>query len=100
MIRTISPRRLTTRLLFVVPFAALLYIPFTGLAAAFAPFLGAAAGFAALAGGPADGAVTCTGSDITGDVGVIDPGTFKETDCTLTGTVNEDATQPYADFLL
>lgn len=65
MIRTIS----LTRLLFLVPFAALLYNPPAGLATGFGPSLGAASGFAALAGGPAAGAVTCTTSTVTGDVG-------------------------------
>ena len=99
MIRATSLRRLTTRLLFVVPFAALLYLPFTGLAAALAPMLGAASGYAALAGGPAAGAVTCTNSTVTGDVGLVAPGTFVNTGCTVTGTVDADATAAYADFL-
>jgi len=38
------------------------------------PSLGSAASFSALAGGPADGAVTCTTSTLTGDVGVVSPG--------------------------
>ncbi|MEO8682085.1 MAG: ice-binding family protein [Vicinamibacterales bacterium] len=99
MIRKIFRRRLINRLLFVVPFVALLYIPFTGLAAAFAPLLGSASGFAALAGGPATGAVTCTTSTVTGDVGVVAPGTFTNTGCTITGTVDTNATAAYADFL-
>ena len=99
MIRAISLTRLASRLLFLVPFAALLCNPSPGLAQAFAPSLGLASGFAALAGGPADGAVTCTGSNLTGDVGVVEPGTFTNTGCTLTGTVDTNATQPYADFL-
>jgi hypothetical protein len=64
-----------------------------------APTLGAASDFAALAGGPAAGAVTCTTSIVTGDVGVVFPGTFVETDCTINGTVDENATAAYADFL-
>ena len=100
MIRKISLTRLTTRLLFLVPFAAILYNPSPGLATAFAPDLGSASSFAALAGGPADGAVTCTNSTVTGDVGVVSPGTFTDTDCTITGTVDTDATEAYADFLL
>jgi len=63
-----------------------------------APSLGAASGFAALAGGPAAGAVTCTASTVTGDVGVVFPGTVVG--CTPTGTVNTNATAAYADFLL
>lgn len=99
MTRAIPLKRLTTRLLFLVPFAALLYIPFTGLAAAFGPYLGLASGYAALAGGPAAGAVTCTTSTVTGDVGVVVPGTFVNTGCTITGTVNTAATDAYAAFL-
>jgi len=63
------------------------------------PSLGSAASFSALAGGPADGAVTCTTSTITGDVGVVSPGKFTNTGCTITGTVIGNATAPYADFL-
>jgi len=91
-------KRLTTRLLFLVPFAALLYVPIAVFATGFAPFLGAASGFAALAGGPAAGAVTCTASTVTGSVGVVLPGTFVNTGCTV-GTVNTNATAAYADFL-
>ena len=68
--------------------------------ASFAPSLGSASGFAALAGGPAVGAVTCTApSTVTGDVGVVSPGTFTNTGCTINGTVNTNATAAYADFL-
>ena len=63
------------------------------------PSLGSAASFSALAGGPADGAVTCTTSTLTGDVGVVSPGKFTNTGCTITGTVNANATAAYADFL-
>src|ERR1035437_9628988 len=48
---------------------------------------------------PAFAAVTCTNSTVTGDVGVISPGTFANTDCTISGTVNTNATAAYADFL-
>ena len=96
MMRPIS----LTRLLFLVPFAALLYYPSQGSATGFGPSLGAAAGFAALAGGPADGAVTCTTSTVTGDVGVVLPGTFTNTGCTITGTVHPNAAAAYADFLI
>jgi hypothetical protein len=78
-------------------FAALLLSPSPALAQT-APSLGAAASFAALAGGPAAGAVTCTTSNVTGDVGVVSPGTFVQTGCTF-GTVNTNATAAYADFL-
>ena len=91
-------KRLTTRLLFLVSFAALLYIPIAVFTTGFGPFLGAASGFAALAGGPAAGAVTCTASTVTGSVGVVLPGTFVNTGCTV-GTVNTNATAAYADFL-
>jgi hypothetical protein len=67
------------------------------VAASSGPSLGAASGFAALAGGPAAGAVTCTASIVTGDVGVVFPGTV--TGCTPTGTINTNATAAYADFL-
>jgi hypothetical protein len=92
-------KRLTTRLLFLVPFAALLYTPSPVLATGSGPSLGAASGFAALAGGPATGAVTCTTSTVTGNVGVVSPGTFTNTGCTIAGTVNTNATLAYADFL-
>ena len=85
MLRASVPTRLTTRLLFLVPFAALLFTPSPVLATGFGPFLGAASGFAALAGGPAAGAVTCTASTVTGDVGVVAPGTFVNTGCTIRG---------------
>jgi Ice-binding-like len=68
--------------------------------AASGPSLGTASGFAALAGGPASGAVTCTGSTVNGNVGVVSPGTFTNTGCTINGTVNPNATAAYADFLL
>jgi Ice-binding-like len=64
-----------------------------------APSLGSAATFSALAGGPATGAVTCTTSTLTGDVGVVVPGTFVNTTCSISGTVNTNATGAYADFL-
>ena len=98
MLRANSLTRLTTRLLFLIPFAALLYFHSQVLAIGFGPFLGAASGFAALAGGPAAGAVTCTTSTVTGDVGVVPPGTFVNTACTI-GTVETNATAAYADFL-
>lgn len=90
--------RFTTRLLFLVPFAALLYNPSTGLAAGSGPSLGAASGFAALAGGPAAGDVTCTTSTVNGDVGVV-TGTFFNTGCTINGTLDTAAVAAYADFL-
>src|SRR5450759_1106065 len=64
-----------------------------------APSLGSAATFSALAGGPAAGAVTCTTSTVKGDVGVVLPGTFTNTGCTIAGTVNTNATAAYANFL-
>jgi len=98
MVRAISTTRLTTRLVFLVSFVALLYTLSPLSATGFGPFLGAASGFAALAGGPAAGAVTCTASSVTGNVGVVLPGTFVNTACTV-GTVNTNATAAYADFL-
>jgi hypothetical protein len=100
MIRSTSLARLTTRLLVVVPFAAFLCYPSPALATGSAPSLGAASTFAALAGGPAAGAVTCTTSTVTGDVGVVLPGSFTNTGpCSITGTVDPNATAAYADFL-
>jgi hypothetical protein len=95
MIRRIS----LTRLLVLIPFAALFYSPSQGSAAGFGPSLGAASGFAALAGGPAAGAVTCTTSTVTGDIGVVAPGTFTNTGCTMAGTIDTNAVAAYADFL-
>ncbi|MHB8666464.1 MAG: ice-binding family protein [Burkholderiales bacterium] len=63
------------------------------------PSLGSAASYAALAGGPAAGAVTCTSSTVSGDVGVVSPGTFVNTGCTITGATNLNATGAYYDFL-
>jgi hypothetical protein len=98
MLRAYFPSA-ATRLVFLIPFAALLYAPFHVSAAGSAPSLGAASGFAALAGGPATGAVTCTSAAITGNVGVIPPGTFTRTNCTVVGTVNPNARAAYSDFL-
>src|SRR5450759_4193477 len=87
-----------SRLVPIVLFSALLAaVPFHAALAQSAPSLGSASSFALLAGGPAAGAVTCTGSTVTGDVGVVSPGTV--TGCTPTGTVNTNATVAYADFL-
>src|SRR5450759_3680638 len=87
-----------SRLVPIVLFSALLAaVPFHAALAQSAPSLGSASSFALLAGGPAAGAVTCTGSTVTGDVGVVSPGTV--TGCTPTGTVNTNATAAYADFL-
>lgn len=61
--------------------------------------LGTASTYAALAGGTAAGAVTCTTSTVTGDVGVVSPGTFVNTGCTIKGKVNTNAATAYADFL-
>jgi hypothetical protein len=92
MIRAGSPTRLTTRLFFLVSFAALFYTPPAALATGSAPSLGVASGFAALAGG----AVTCTASTVVGDVGY---GTaFTNTGCTVTGTVSHPAAAAYLDF--
>ena len=59
---------------------------------------GGAAGFAVLGGS----AVTCTNSDVEGDVGVDLGGAITRTSCTISGTVhNGDAVaqQAYDDFL-
>src|SRR4051812_3152070 len=98
MIKKTFLTRLTTRLLFTIPFAALLYNPSPGSAAGFGPSLGLASGFAALAGS----AVTCTGSTVTGAVGVVTGGGFTNTGCTITGTVHNGdaaAAAAYRDFL-
>ena len=69
------------------------------------PSLGSAASFSALAGGPADGAVTCTTSTLTGDVGVS-PGsavTGFPAPCTDVGAVdaaNAVALQAHRDAAL
>jgi hypothetical protein len=84
----------------IISFAALLYGASPSLAQT-APSLNSAGSFAALAGGPAAGAVTCTTSTVTGDVGVVSPGTFTNTGpCSITGTVDTNAVTAYADFLL
>ena len=80
MIRPNSP---TARLLFVVSFSALLYSNSPALATAFAPPLGSASGFAALAGT----AITCTNSQLAGNVGTW-PGTaVTRTGCPVAGTI-------------
>lgn len=61
-------------------------------------YLASADPFAALAGN----AVTCTGSAITGDVGVVLATGFTNTGCTVNGTVHAGgpvAARAYADFL-
>jgi len=81
------------RLAVVVSFVALLSGPSPALASS---FLGSAETFAVLAGG----AVTCTNSAVTGDVGA---GTvITQTSCTISGTVHQAdavARQAYRDFL-
>ena len=98
-IQMITHHRITVRLAVAILFAALLSaVPFHAALAATAPDLGTAASFAVLAGG----AVTCTDSTITGDVGVS-PGTaITQTNCTINGTVHPGdlaARQGYIDFL-
>src|SRR5437762_7394794 len=96
-VRTLTVSRLAA-LALTMSFAALLYIPFPGLAASAAPSLGSASGFAALAGT----AVTCTNSTVTGNLGVW-PGTaVTQTGCTVAGTVHAGdgvAKQAYLDFI-
>jgi hypothetical protein len=97
MFRAIPATRPMTRLLFLLAFAALLYNPFPGLAAAIAPSLGAASSFAALAGT----AVTCTLANVTGDVGVWPGNTVTQTGCVIAGAVHAGdavARQAYLDF--
>src|SRR3954466_14033996 len=98
MIKKTSLTRLTTRLLFTIAFAALLYNPSPGSAAGFGPSLGLASGFAALAGS----AVTCTGSTVTGAVGVVTGGGFTNTGSASPGTGRSGgaaAPAAYRDFL-
>jgi hypothetical protein len=93
MLPKICLTRLIDRLVLLLPFAALLYNPFPVLATGFGPSLGSASGFAALAGG----AVTCTTSTLTGNVGY---GTaFTSTGCAIAGTASTPAAAAYADFL-
>ena len=91
--------RPTARLLLVVSLCAtLLYSVSPALATAFAPSLGSASGFAALAGT----AVTCTNSQLTGNVGTW-PGTaVTRTGCPIAGTVYQGgpiAQAAYMDFI-
>jgi hypothetical protein len=98
MIRTVSLTRLTTRLLIVIPFAALLYNFSPMVAAASAPSLGSASSFAVLAGT----AVTCTDSTVSGDVGVWPGSAVTQTNCTIAGTVHAGdgvARRAYLDFI-
>ena len=96
MIRSISLTGPAARLLFLV----LVAVSALNASAAFAqPSLGAASGFAVLGGGAAAGAVTCTNSTVTGNVGVVVPGTFVKTLCTVTGTVDPFAATAYSNFL-
>jgi hypothetical protein len=97
MFRAIPATRPTTRLLFLLAFAALLYNPSRGLATAIAPSLGSASSFAALAGT----AVTCTLAIVTGDVGVWPGNTVTQTGCVIAGAVHAGdavARQAYLDF--
>jgi hypothetical protein len=90
--------RLMTRLIFVITFAVCAYSPLPASAAVLGPSLGMASGFAALAGY----AVTCTGSTVVGDVGVVTAGGFTNTGCTMTGTLHNGdaaAAAAYVDFL-
>ena len=97
MIRATSLTRLTTRPLFAVAFAALLYTP-SVLATAFSPSLGSASGFAIVAGT----AATCTNSQISGNVAIW-PGTaFTRTGCPVFGSVYQGgpvAQAAYMDFI-
>jgi len=83
---------------FLLAIAAFLFLALSPAALAQAPSLGTASGFAALGGT----AVTCTDSDITGNVGVVTAGGFTNTRCLFAGSINVgDATaaQAYSDFL-
>jgi hypothetical protein len=98
MVRTHTFTMLTSRLVVMVLFAALFSaVPSqAALAAEGAPDLGTAGSFAVLAGT----AVTCTTSNIIGDVGVATG--IAVTGCTPSGTIHLGdlaAQQAYADFL-
>jgi len=99
MIRTHTFTMLTSRLVGMVLFAALLSAaPFHAALAKNAPNLGAEEYFAVLGGS----AVTCTDSVVIGDVGVDLGGAVTQTNCTISGTVHEGDTvaqQAYDDFL-
>ena len=102
MVRTHTFTMLTSRLVAIVLFAALLSAaPFHAALAQTAPDLGDASTFAVL-GGPA---VTLTGSAVIGDVGVDDGGAVTLTDSTVDGTIydgifpNTYAVQAYDDFV-
>src|ERR1700674_2275969 len=98
LVKRVSSLRRMARLAVIVPFAALLYSPSTGLASALAPSLDSAASFAVLAGT----AVTCTNSTVTGDVGVWPGSAVTPTGCTVAGTVHAGdavAQEAYLDFI-
>jgi len=102
MVRTRTFTMLTSRLVVMVLFAALLSgapfpaaAPFHAELAQNAPYLGAAASFAVL-GGPA---VTLTDSTISGNVGVYTGGAITLTRSTITGSTDLHADGAYADFL-
>ena len=98
MIRTTSLTRPTARLIFVVSLFALSFGVSRAVATAFVPQLGSASGFAALAGT----AITCTHSQLTGNVGTW-PGTaVTRTGCPVAGTIYQGgpiAQAAYMDFI-
>lgn len=103
MVKMHTLHRLTARLAVIILFAALLSaVPFHAAFAKTAPALGSAASFAILAGP----AVTCTDSNITGDVGIFSPvppgSSVTQTNCTINGTIHAgdaSAVTAYNDFL-
>ena len=90
MVRTHMFTMLTSRLVAIVLFAALLSAaPFHAAFAKTAPALGSAGSFAVLSAAPdAGGAVTLTTSTVNGDVGSSGPmASVVLTDSTITGAV-------------
>ena len=99
LVRAITGFRRTARVAVIATFAGLLSAPSPALAwDSSRVSLGAARSFAVL-GGPA---VTCTGSVVTGDVGVALSTAFTNTGCTIAGNIHAEdvvAAQAYNDFL-
>jgi len=89
----------TARRISIAAFATLLAAaPFQAALAQAAPVLGTAGSFGVLSGA----AVTCTDSNIDGDVGVTVGAPITRTNCVLSGTIHKGdttAVTAYSDFL-